>query len=70
MAKIFRIGVETRLPETSMFGLTRLRIVEIGVAVVLTLAVLILAGLTVFAEDIARIDKVKDGVAPASVAGP
>jgi hypothetical protein len=53
-----------------MFGLTRLRIVEIGVAVLLTLAVLILAGLTVFAEDIVRIDKVKDGVVPASAAGP
>jgi len=49
-----------------MFGLTRIRVVEIGVALLLTLAVLVLAGLTVFAEDVARIDKIKNGVVPAS----
>jgi len=53
-----------------MFGLTRLRIVEIGVALLLTLAVLVLAGLTLFAEDVARIDKIKNGVVPASASNP
>jgi hypothetical protein len=47
-----------------MFGLTRLRIVEIGFALVLTLAALIFVGLT-GAEDTARIEMAKDGVAPA-----
>jgi hypothetical protein len=48
-----------------MFGLTRLRIVEIGVALVLTLAALIFVGLTVWAEDPARLEMAKDGVVPA-----
>jgi hypothetical protein len=34
-----------------MFGLTRLRIVEIGVALLLTLAALIFVGLTVWAAE-------------------
>jgi hypothetical protein len=70
MAKVFRVGVETPPLEKSMFGLTRLRIVEIGVALLLTLAVLILVGLTVFAEDVARIDKIKNGVVPTSASKP
>jgi hypothetical protein len=37
--------------EDSMFGLTRLRIVEIGVALLLTLAALIFVGLTVWADE-------------------
>jgi copper(I)-binding protein len=39
-----------------MFGLTRLRIVEIGVALLLTLAALLFVGLTVWAADLARIE--------------
>jgi copper(I)-binding protein len=39
-----------------MFGLTRLRIVEIGVALLLTLAALLLVGLTVWAAEIAQIE--------------
>lgn len=46
-----------------MFGLTRLRIVEIGAALLLTLAALIFVGLTVFAEDVARMEKA--GIIPA-----
>ncbi|MFO7477527.1 MAG: hypothetical protein R6X03_04115 [Methyloceanibacter sp.] len=53
-----------------MFGLTRLRIVEIGVALLLTLAALIFVGLTVFAEDVARLQAVKDGVVPAVASRP
>ena len=34
-----------------MFGLTRLRIFEIGVALLLTLAALIFVGLTVWADE-------------------
>jgi hypothetical protein len=34
-----------------MFGLTRIRIVEIGVALLLTLAALIFVGLTVWADE-------------------
>jgi hypothetical protein len=37
--------------EEYMFGLTRLRIVEIGVALLLTLAALIFVGLTVWAAE-------------------
>ena len=39
-----------------MFGLTRLRIVEIGVALLLTLAALLFVGLTVWAAEIGEID--------------
>ncbi len=39
-----------------MFRLTRLRIVEIGVAVLLTLAALLFVGLTVWAAEMARIE--------------
>lgn len=39
-----------------MFGLTRLRIVEIGVALLLTLAALLFVGLTVWAADLARVE--------------
>ena len=39
-----------------MFGLTKLRIVEIGVALLLTLAALLFVGLTVWAAEIARIE--------------
>ena len=38
-----------------MFGLTRIRIVEIGVALLLTLAAILFVGLTVWAAEIARI---------------
>ena len=43
-------------PERTMFGLTKLRIVEIGVALLLTLAALLFVGLTVWAAEIARIE--------------
>lgn len=39
-----------------MFRLTRLRIVEIGVALLLTLAALLFVGLTVWAAEMARIE--------------
>jgi periplasmic copper chaperone A len=39
-----------------MFGLTRPRIVEIGVALLLTLAAIVFVGLTVWAAEIARIE--------------
>ena len=39
-----------------MFGLTKLRIFEIGVALLLTLAALLFVGLTVWAAEIARIE--------------
>ena len=39
-----------------MFGLTRIRIVEIGVALLLTLAAILFVGLTVWAAEIARIE--------------
>ena len=39
-----------------MFGLTKLRIVEIGIALLLTLAALLFVGLTVWAAEIARIE--------------
>ena len=42
-----------------MFGLPRLRLVEIGIALLLTLAALLFVGLTVWAAEIARI-KVAD----------
>ena len=39
-----------------MFGLTRLRLVEIGVALVLTLAALLFVGLTVWTSDVKLIE--------------
>ncbi len=39
-----------------MFGLTRLRIVEIGIALLLTLAALLFVGFTVWAAEAARIE--------------
>jgi copper(I)-binding protein len=39
-----------------MFGLAKLRIIEIGVALLLTLAALLFVGLTVWAAEIARIE--------------
>ena len=39
-----------------MFGLTKTRIVEIGVALLLTLAALLFVGLTVWAAEMARIE--------------
>ena len=49
------IGAETPSPEEGMFGLTRIRIVESGVALLLTLAALLFGGLRVWAAEIARI---------------
>jgi copper(I)-binding protein len=46
----------TPSPEEAMFGLSKLRIVEIGIALLLTLAALICVGLTVWAAEIARIE--------------
>ena len=46
-----------------MFGLTKIRIVEIGVALLLTLAALLFVGLTVWATEITRIE-VADAWAP------
>ena len=43
-------------PERTLFGLTKLRIVEIGVALLLTLAALLFVGLTVWAAEMARIE--------------
>jgi hypothetical protein len=39
-----------------MFGLTRLRLVEIGVALVLTLAALLFVGLAVWTSEVTRIE--------------
>ena len=39
-----------------MFGLTRLRIVEVGIALLLTLAALLFVGLTVWAKDVTPIE--------------
>jgi len=39
-----------------MFGLTRIRIVEIGVALLLTLAAILFVGLTVWAAEVAEIE--------------
>ena len=39
-----------------MFGLTRIRIVEIGVALLLTLAAILFVGLTVWAAEMAQIE--------------
>lgn len=39
-----------------MFGLTRIRMVEIGVALLLTLAAILFVGLTAWAAEIARIE--------------
>jgi copper(I)-binding protein len=44
------------LREDCMFGLTKIRIVEIGVALLLTLAALLFVRLTVWAAEIARIE--------------
>ncbi len=44
-----------------MFGLTRLRIFEIGVALLLTLAALIFVGLTVWAEESGVMETAGDG---------
>jgi len=54
------------VPERTMFGLTKLRIVEIGIALLLTLAALLFVGLTVWAAEIARI-KVSDAWARLTV---
>jgi copper(I)-binding protein len=43
-------------PERPMFGLTRIRIVEIGVALLLTLAAILCVGLTVWAAEMAQIE--------------
>jgi hypothetical protein len=53
-----------------MFGLTRLRIVEIGVALLLTLAALIFIGLTVWAEEVAGIEMTSNGLAPGVAGAP
>jgi periplasmic copper chaperone A len=50
------MGAETPSPREEMFGLTRIRIVEIGVALLLTLAAILFVGLTVWAAEIARIE--------------
>ncbi len=47
-----------------MFGLTRLRIVEIGIALLLTLAALLFVGLTVWAAEMARIEVADAWVRP------
>lgn len=39
-----------------MFGLTRLRVVEVGIALLLTLAALLFVGLTVWAKDVTPIE--------------
>lgn len=54
------------VPERTMFGLTKLRIVEIGIALLLTLAAILFVGLTVWAAEIARI-KVSDAWARPTV---
>jgi periplasmic copper chaperone A len=50
------MSAETSYPEEAMFGLSKLRLVEIGVALLLTVAALIFVGLTVWAAEIARIE--------------
>lgn len=50
------MGAATPYPEESMFGLSKLRIVEIGVALLLTLAALIFVGITVWAAEAARME--------------
>lgn len=45
------MGAATPYPEESMFGLSKLRIFEIGVALLLTLAALIFVGLKVWAAE-------------------
>ncbi|MGH6832146.1 MAG: copper chaperone PCu(A)C [Methyloceanibacter sp.] len=47
--------VRTTRREPGPFGLSRVRIVEIGVALLLTLAAILFVGLTVWAAEIARI---------------
>lgn len=39
-----------------MFGLTRLRVVEVGIALLLTLAALLFVGFTVWAKDVTPIE--------------
>lgn len=56
------------VPERTMFGLTKIRIVEIGVALLLTLAALLFVGLTVWAAEIARIE-VSDAWARPTIGG-
>lgn len=51
-------------PERTMFGLTKLRIVEIGIALLLTLAALLFVGLTVWAAEMARIEVADAWVRP------
>ena len=48
-----------------MFGLSKLRLVEIGVALLLTLAALIFVGLTVWAAETGRISVADAWAAPA-----
>src|SRR4029079_5562403 len=43
-------------PGRTLFGLTKLRIVEIGIALLLTLAALLFVGLTVWAAELTRIE--------------
>jgi copper(I)-binding protein len=50
------MGAMTPSLEESMFGLSRLRIVEIGVALLLTLAALIFVGVTVWAAETGPIE--------------
>jgi len=50
------MGAKTPSLEESMFGLSRLRIVEIGVALLLTLAALIFVGITVWAAEAGPIE--------------
>lgn len=43
-----------------MSGLTKLRMIEIGIALLLTLAALLFVGLTVFGADTARTEITRD----------
>lgn len=56
--------------EESMFGLARLRLIEIGAALLLTLAALIFIGLTVWAEESADTELANEGVARGSAGTP
>jgi copper(I)-binding protein len=51
-------------PERTVFGLTKLRIIEIGIALLLTLAALLFVGLTVWAAEMARIEVADAWVRP------
>jgi copper(I)-binding protein len=55
--------------ETWMFGLSKLRLVEIGIALLLTLAALVFVGLTVWAAETGRISVADAWASPASRAG-